>query len=99
MWASRRKIAGPSGVSYDRMPSKTPVPYWRACAVTWTLASAQGTSSPFIQMNSVFVNGGMLRGRGTVDVKRGTRDDGGKMTLFRPKSDEGIDAGGAAGGE
>src|SRR5512146_2955465 len=59
MCASRRKIAGPSGVSYDRMPSNTPVPYCSACALTCTCAASHGSSSPFIQTNSVFVNPAM----------------------------------------
>src|SRR3954470_10455535 len=63
MWLSRRKTAGPSGVGYARIPSKTPVPYWSACALTCTCAESHGVSSPFIQMNSVFVNGGMASPR------------------------------------
>src|SRR5512146_445855 len=59
MCASRRKIAAPSGVSYDRTPSNTPVPYWRACALTCTCAESHGSISPFIHTNSVFVNPAM----------------------------------------
>src|SRR5665647_2446373 len=35
------------------MPSKTPEPKWSACERTWTLASPQGTSAPFIQIFSI----------------------------------------------
>src|SRR5215218_9140801 len=35
------------------MPSKTPVPWCSPCEPTWMRASAQSTSSPFIQIFSV----------------------------------------------
>src|SRR5438045_1793759 len=60
MCASSRKIAGPSAVSYDRIPSKTPVPYWSACAETCVCAASHGIRLPSFQMNLALVNGGML---------------------------------------
>src|SRR6476659_8871768 len=56
MCASRRKIAGPSAVGDDFMPSKTPVPYCSPCARTCTFASAHATSLPLNQIESVGVN-------------------------------------------
>src|SRR5436190_13936578 len=53
--ASSRKMAGPSAVGYDFIPSKTPVPYWSPCARTCTFASPQGTSLPLNQIVSVGV--------------------------------------------
>src|SRR5579884_2656369 len=59
MCSVSRKTAVPRVVSYARIPSKTPEPQWSPCVPTWTVASAQSTSSPFIQIFEVSCMSGL----------------------------------------